>query len=136
MPVPEYDPPTEQSLLTKMLKTNNLLYIPVSVQVKNSWLDLDAFIDTGGSNTLARPSLFKGLWKPLQNILISETIGSIVNLTYYVDNVSLNVGGKIVKISTIQYYDPSASLILGMLFINSVLPITISEDKVILNFKK
>lgn len=136
MTVPEFDPPAEQTFLKKMLKTNNLLYIPVSMQVKNSWIDLDAFIDTGGSNNLARPSLFKGLWKPLQNILISKTIGGTVNLTHYVDNISLKISCNIVKISAIQHYNPSASLILGMPFINSIFPMTISEDKVIFNFKK
>ena len=89
MLVLEFDPLAEQNFLKKMLKTNNLLDIPVSVQVKNSWIDLDAFIDTSGSNNLARPLLFNGLWKPLQNILISETIGGTVNLTHYVDNISL-----------------------------------------------
>ena len=85
---------------------------------------------------LARPSLFKGLWKPLQNILISETIGESVNLTHYVDNVSLKIGGSIVKFSAVQHYDTSASLFLGMPFINSVLPVNISEDKFIFNIKK
>lgn len=136
LPVPEFDPAAEQSFLKKMVKTNNILYIPVLVQVKNSWIDLDAFIDTDGSNNLARPSLFKGLWKPLQNILISETVGGTVNLTHYVDNISSKLGGKIIKVSAIQHYDPSASLFLGMPFINSIFPVTISKDKVIFNFKK
>lgn len=106
------------------------------MQVKNSWINLDAFIDTGCSNNLARPLFFKGLWKALQNILILETIGGTVNLTHYVDNISLKISGKIVKIPIIQHYDPSASLIMGMPFINSVFPVTISEDKVIFDFKK
>jgi len=135
MPIPQFDPDAELSLLKKMVKTNNLLYILVSVQVKNSWID-DAFIDTGGSNNLAKPSLFIGMWKPLQNILVSETFVGTVNLTHYVDNISMKVGGSIVKISAIQHYDPSASLFLGMLFINLVLSVTISEDKVIINLKK
>jgi len=125
----------ESSFLKRIVKTNNLLYIPVEVQVKGEWITVDAFIDTGGSNNLARPSLFKGLWKPLQNILISETIGGSVNLTHYVDNISLKVGGSIVKFSAIQHYDAYASLFLGMPFINFVFPITIGGDKVILNIK-
>lgn len=48
-------------MLKKMVKTDNLLYIPVEVQVKGEWINVDAFIDTGGSNNLARTSLFKGL---------------------------------------------------------------------------
>jgi len=105
MTVLEFDLEVEHNFLNKMVKTNNLLYIPVSMQVKNNWIDLDAFIDTGGSNNLVRPSLFKGLWKPLQNILISEMVGGTINLTHYVDNVSLKVGGKIVKIPAIEHYD-------------------------------
>lgn len=76
------------------------------------------------------------MWKPLQNILVSETVGGTVNLSHYVDNISLKVGGSVVKISAIQRYDPSASLFLGMPFINSILPVTISEDKLIINLKK
>jgi len=129
-------PPEENAFLKKIVKSNNLLYIPVEVQVRNEWITVDAFIDTGGSNNLARPSLFKGLWKPLQNILVSETIGGSVNLTHYVDNVSMRLGGSIIKISAIQHYDNSASLFLGMPFINSVLPVTISSDKIICNIKK
>lgn len=72
----------------------------------------------------------------MQKNLVSETIGGLVNLTHYVDNVSLKVGGSIVKISNIQHYDPSASLFLGMSFINSVLPVTINEDNLIINLKK
>jgi len=43
---------------------------------------------------------------------------------------------SIIKISAIQHYDPSASLMLGMPFINSVLPVTINQDKLIINLKK
>jgi len=46
------------------------------------------------------------------------------------------LGGSIVKISAIQHFDPSASLMFGMPFINSVLAVTISEDKLIINLKK
>jgi len=126
----------ENVFLKKMVKSVNLLYIPVEVQVRGEWISVDAFINTGGSNNLARPSLFKGLWKPLQHILRSETIGGSVNLTHYVDNISMKLGGVTVKISAIQHYDASASLFLGMPFINSVLPVTISEDKIICNVKK
>ena len=136
LPVPTFFNINEISFVKKIVKTNNLLYILVEVQVKGEWITVDAFIDTGGSNNLAHPSLFKGLWKPLQNILISETIGGSVNLTHYFDNVSLKIGGSIVKISAIQHYDASTSLFLGMQFINSMLTITISDDKVILNIKK
>ena len=55
----------ESNFLKNIVKTNNLLYIPVEVQVKGEWINVDAFIDTRGSNNLARPYLFKGLWKPL-----------------------------------------------------------------------
>jgi len=48
----------------------------------------------------------------------------------------MKLGGVTIKISAIQHYDASTSLFLGMPFINSVLPITISEDKVICNIKK
>lgn len=126
----------ESDFLRKIVKSNNLLYIPVEVQVKGDWISVDAFIDTAGSNNLAHPSLFKGLWKPLQNILVSGTIGGSVNLTHYVDNVSLKIWGSIVKMSTIQHYVASASLFLGIPFINLVLPVTISEDKIICNIKK
>ena len=126
----------ENTFLKKIVKSNNLLYIPVEVQVRGDWISVDAIIDTGGSNNLARPSLFKGLWKSLQHILVSETTGGSVNLTHYVDNVSLKIGGSIVKISVIQHYDASASLFLGIPFINFVLPVTISEDKIICNIKK
>jgi len=126
----------EKVFLKKIIKSNNLLYVPVEVQVRGDWISIDAFIDTSGSNNLARPSLFKWLWKPLHHILVSETIGRSVQLTHYVDNVSLKIGGSIVKISAIQHCDASASLILGMPFINSVLPVTISEDKIICNVKK
>jgi len=136
LPVPTSVNLDESSFLKKIVKTNNLLYIPVEVKVKGEWIIVDAFIDTGGSNNLAHPSLFKGLWKPLQNILISETIGGSINLTHYVDNVSLRVRGSIVKIYAIQHYDTSTSLFLGMPFINSVFPVTISDDKVILNIKR
>jgi len=61
----------ENAFLKKMVKSVNLLYIPVEIQVRGEWISVDAFIDTGGSNNLARPSLFKGLWKPLQHILRS-----------------------------------------------------------------
>jgi len=134
--LPQPEVKRENTLLKKIVKTNSLIYIPVQVQVKNEWISVDAFVDTGGSNNLARPSLFKPLWKPLKNILISETIGGSVSLTHYVDNVSLKVGGSIIKISAIQHYDPSASLMLGMSFLNFVLPITISQDKLIINLKK
>jgi len=83
----------ENAFLKKMVKSNNLLYMPVEVQVRGEWISVDAFIDTGGSQNLARPSLFKGLWKPLQHILRSETIGGSVNLTHYVDNISMKLGG-------------------------------------------
>ena len=126
----------ENAFLKNIVKSSNLLYIPIEVQVRGEWIAIDAFIDTGGSNNLARPSLFKGLWNPLQHILVSETIGGSVNLTHYVDNISLKLGGSIIKISAIQHYDASASLFLGMPFINSVLPVTISEDKIIHNIKK
>lgn len=106
------------------------------MQVQNEWISVDAFIDAGGSNNLAHPSLFKSLWKPLQNILVFETIGGSVQLTHYVDNISLKVGGNMVKIFAIQCFDRSTSLMLGMPFINSVLPVTISEDKLIINLKK
>ena len=122
--------------MLKIVKTNSLIYISVQVQVKNEWIYVDAFIDTGGSNNLARPSLFKSLWKPLQNILVFETIGGSVSLTHYVDNIPLKVGGSIVKISAIQRFNPSASLMLRMPFLNSVLPVTISQDKLIINLKK
>jgi len=59
-----------------------------------------------------------------------------VSLTHYVDNISLKVGGDITKISIIHNYDPSASLMLGMPFLNSVLPVTINQDKIIINLKK
>lgn len=134
--IPENNRVEEQALLKNINKTNSRIYIPVQVQVRNEWINVDAFIDTGGSNNLARPSLFKSLWKPLQNILVSETIGGSIQLTHYVDNISLKVGGNIVKISAIQRFDPSASLMLGMPFINSVLLVTISEDKLIINLKK
>nr|AXB54821.1 polyprotein [Pinus nigra virus 1] len=136
IPQPEVTRNEQNTLLKKIVKTDSLIYIPVQVQVKNEWVSVDAFVDTGGSNNLARPSLFKPLWKPLKNILVSETIGGSVQLTHYVDNISLKVGGSIVKISAIQHYDPSASLMLGMPFINSVLPVTISQDKLIINMKK
>jgi len=83
VPVPEFDPKAEQNFLKKMVKTNNILHILIFVQVKRNWVDIDAFIDTGGSNNLARPSLFKELRKPLQNILISETLRGTVYLTHY-----------------------------------------------------
>jgi len=126
----------ENAFLKKIVKSSNLLYIPIEVQVTGDWISVDAFIDTGGSNNLAHPSLFKGLWKPLQHILVSETIGGSVNLTHYVDNVSLKIGGSIVKISAIQHYDAFTSLFLGIPFINSVFPVTISENKIICNIKK
>ena len=63
-------------------------------------------------------------------------MGGNVQLTHYVDDISLKVGGSIVVISTIQHYDPSASLFIGMPFINSVLPVTMSEDKMIFSMKK
>jgi len=136
--MPQVESPREESntLLKKIVKTDSLIYIPVQVQVKGEWISVDAFVDTGGSNNLAKPSLFKSLWKPLKNILVSETIGGSVQLTHYVDNISLKVGGSVIKISAIQHYDPSASLMLGMPFINSVLPVTISQDKLIINLKK
>lgn len=84
---------------------------------------------------MARPSLFKPLWKPLKNILVLETIGGSVSLTHYVDNISLKVGGSIVNIFTLQHFYPSASLMLGMPFINYVLPVIISQDKLIINLK-
>ena len=59
-----------------------------------------------------------------------------MSLTHYVDNISLKVGGSIIKISAIQNFDPSTSLMLGMPFLNSVLPVTISQDKLIINLKK
>jgi len=59
-----------------------------------------------------------------------------VSLTHYVDNIPLKVGGSIVKISAIQHFDPSTSLMLGMPFLNSVLPVTINQDKLILNLMK
>lgn len=136
LPQPGVNQKEQNTLLKKIVKTDSLIYILVQVQVKNEWISVDAFVDTGGSNNLARPSLFKPLWKPLKNILVSETIGGSVRLTHYVDNVSLKVGGSIIKISTIQHYDPSASLMLGMPFINFVLPVTISQDKLIINLKK
>lgn len=67
---------------------------------------------------------------------MSETVGGSVQLTHYVDNIPLKVGGSIVKISAIQHFDPSASLMLGMPFINYVLPVTINEDKLIINLKR
>ena len=123
-------------MLKKIVKTNSLIYISIQVQVKNEWVSVDAFIYINESNNFARPSLFKYLWKPLQNILVSETIGGSVSLTHYVDNISLKVGGSIVKISAIQHFDPSSSLMLGMSFLYSVLPVIISQDKLIINLKK
>lgn len=38
--------------------------------------------------------------------------------------------------SEIQHYDNSTSLFLGMPFINSILSVTISSDKIICNIKK
>jgi len=55
---------------------------------------------------------------------------------HYVDNISFEVRGNIVKISDIQHFDPSTILILRMSFINSVLLVTIHEDKLIINLKK
>lgn len=135
-PQPEVKRTEENVLLKKIVKNNSLIYIPVQVQVRNEWISIDSFVDTGGSNNLVRPSLFKSLWKPLKNILVSETIGGFVSLTHYVDNISLKVGGSIVKISTIQHFDPSTSLMLGMPFLNSVLPVTINQDKLVINLKK
>lgn len=68
--------------------------------------------------------------------MVSETIGGSVSLTHYVDNISLKVWGSIVNISAIQHFDLSTSLMLGMPFINFVLPITINQDKMIINLKK
>lgn len=122
--------------MKKIVITNNLIYIPVQVQVQTEWINVDAFVDTGGSNNLARPSLFKAMWKPLKHIMVSETIGGNVQLTHYVDNISMKIGGQIVKISAVQHYDPSTSLFLGMPFISSVYPVTISEDRLVVNIKK
>lgn len=44
MPMPECDVEAENNLLNKMVKTNNLLYIPVSVQVRNSWINVHSLI--------------------------------------------------------------------------------------------
>ena len=52
------------------------------------------------------------------------------------DNISFKIGGEIIKISCVKHYDPSASLFLGMPFINSVLPFTITHDRVICTIKK
>jgi len=68
----------QNTLLKKIVKTDSLIYIPVQVQIRGEWIYVDAFVDTGGSNNLARPYLFKPLWKPLKNILVSETIGGFV----------------------------------------------------------
>eukprot|EP00253_Pinus_taeda_P025971 PITA_25971 len=132
----EYDRIEEQNPLKKIVKTNRLIYIPIEVQVKGEWINVDAFVDTGGSNNLARPSLFKPLWKPLQNILVSEIVGGFVKLTDYVDNIPLKIAGNVIKISAIQHYDPSTSLMLGMPLINPVLPVTNNKDKLIINLKK
>jgi len=121
--------------MKKIVKANDLLYIIVEIQLGKDWVEVDAFIDSGGSNNLARPSLFKSSWKPLRNIINSETIGGNVTLTHYVDNIPMKIGGNIIKISAIQYYDQSSSLILGMPFITSVLPMTITKDKIICNIK-
>lgn len=67
---------------------------------------------------------------------MSEIVGGSIKLTHYVDNVPLKIGGNIIKISTIQNYVPSTSLMLGMPFINSVLPMTINKDKLIINLNK
>ena len=136
LPVPEYDPESEAAMMKKIVRTKNLLYIPIQVKVKGEWINVDAFIDTGGSNNLARPSLFKSLWKPLKNILVSETVGGHVQLTHYVDNIPLKVGGSVINLSTVQHFDPSASLFLGMKFINSILIVTLTEDKLICTIKK
>ena len=130
---PEINRIEENTLLKKIVKTNSLIYITVQVQVKNEWISVDAFIDTSGSNNLARPYWFKSLWKPLENILVSKTIRGSVSLTHYVDNIPSKVGGSIVKISAIQHFDSLASLMLGMPFLNSILPVTISHDKLIIN---
>ena len=79
LPVPEYDLAAEAQILKKIVRTNNLLYIPVQVKVKHQWISVDGFIDTGGSTNLARPSLFDDLWKPLKHIITSETVGGSVN---------------------------------------------------------
>ena len=122
--------------MKKIVRTNNFLYIPIQVKVKGEWVNVDAFIDTGGSNNLTRPSLFKNLWKPLKNILLLETVGGHVQQTHYVNNIPLKVGGSVINLSAVQHFDPSASLFLGMPFINSVFPVTITEDKVICTIKK
>jgi len=113
----QYDLEAEMNLMKKIVRANDLLYITVEIQSGKDWVEVDAFIDLGGSNNLARPSLFKSSWKPLRNIIKSETIGGNVTLTHYVDNIPMKIGGCIIKISTIQYYDQSISSILGMPFI-------------------
>ena len=42
----------ENAFLKKMVKSTNLLYFPVEVQVRGEWISVDAFIDTGGSIVL------------------------------------------------------------------------------------
>ena len=86
----------------KIIRANDLLYTTVELQSGNSCIEVDAFIDSGGSNNLARPSLFKSSWKPLKNLINSETIGGNITLTHYVDNIPMRVGGSIIKIPTIQ----------------------------------
>ena len=83
LPSSQYDLEAEAAMMKKIVRTNNLLYIPIQVKVKGEWINVDAFIDIGGSNNLARPSLFKNLWKPLKNILLSETVGGHVQLRYW-----------------------------------------------------
>jgi hypothetical protein len=53
----------------------------------------------------------------------------------FLDNVSIKVVGRKMKMNGIQHYDPSSSCMLGMPFIMYVLTFTITVDKVISNIK-
>lgn len=93
----QYDLEVETNLMKKIVRENDLLYIIVEIQLGKGWVEVDAFIDSGGSNNLARPHFFKSSWKPLRNIINSKTIGGNVTLTHYVDNIHLKIGGALSK---------------------------------------
>jgi len=119
-----------------MINVQNLIYIPVEILVGKTWQQVGAFIDTGGTSNMARPSMFKGLWKPLKNILQSETLNGHIKITHYLDNVSLRIRGQMIKMNFIQYYDVSSLITLGMPFIEAVAPITLAAYRLICSFKK